>query len=60
MIEQESPDVIISELMIPKVDGFLVREKIMESSDLKNKISVGMVDGARDSRQLGDKQPIGP
>jgi diguanylate cyclase (GGDEF)-like protein len=40
MIERESPDIIIAELILPKIDGFLVREKIMESSDLKNKVFI--------------------
>ncbi|MDD2619841.1 MAG: response regulator [Syntrophomonadaceae bacterium] len=34
--EREAFDLIISEIMIPKVDGFLVREKLLMQSDTKN------------------------
>ncbi len=40
LIETEVPDVIIAEVMTPKVDGFLVREKIMGSSELKSKVFI--------------------
>jgi two-component system, cell cycle response regulator len=41
-IEKERPDVILTEVMLPKVDGFLIREKTMASSDLKNKVFIFM------------------
>lgn len=34
--EKESPDLIISEIMIPQMDGFLVREKLLMRSHTKN------------------------
>ncbi|MGE4273911.1 MAG: response regulator [Desulfitobacterium sp.] len=33
---QEVPNLIISEIMIPKFDGFLVREKLLTQSETKN------------------------
>ncbi len=41
-IERERPDVVLAEVMLPKVDGFLIREKTMASSDLKNKVFILM------------------
>ncbi len=34
--EKETLDLIISEIMIPKMDGFLVREKLLMQSHIKN------------------------
>lgn len=34
--EKESPNLILSEIMIPKYDGFLVREKLLTQSNTKN------------------------
>ena len=34
--EKEAPNMIISEIMIPKIDGFLLREKLMRQSKTKN------------------------
>ena len=42
LIEKERPDVILTELMVPGVDGFLIREKTMVSSDLKQKVFIFM------------------
>lgn len=36
IIEREPIDLIISEVMIPKIDGFLVREKLLMQSQTKN------------------------
>ncbi len=36
LIEKEKPDVIISEIFVPKMDGFMIREKILQSSSQKN------------------------
>lgn len=36
IIEKQNPDFVICELMIPKLDGFSLREKILRSSELKN------------------------
>ncbi len=36
ILEKTKPDIIISEIMIPKVEGFLIREKILSSSSQKN------------------------
>lgn len=35
LIEIEKPDLIISEILVPKIDGFNVREKMMDNSILK-------------------------
>jgi len=51
LAEKELPDLIISEIMLPKTDGFVLREKLMQGShtkdipyiivsDLKNEASV--------------------
>ncbi|MBU3915827.1 diguanylate cyclase [bacterium] len=40
LIEKESPDVIVAEVMLPKADGFIIREKIMASSSLKKKLFI--------------------
>jgi len=34
--EKESPDLIISEIMLPQMDGFLLRERLMMRSYTKN------------------------
>ena len=34
--EKEALDLIISEVMIPKIDGFLIREKLLQQSHTKN------------------------
>ncbi len=36
MIEKEKPDVIISEILLPKIDGFVVREKMLTSTSIKD------------------------
>lgn len=36
MIEKENPDVIISEILLPKIDGFSVREKMLTSTSMKD------------------------
>ncbi len=36
LAQQETPDCIISEITLPKVDGFLVREQLLQSSETKN------------------------
>lgn len=36
MIEKEKPDVIISEILLPKIDGFSVREKMLTSTSMKD------------------------
>ena len=36
IIEKTNPDLIISEAFLPKVDGFLIRETMLQSSILKN------------------------
>jgi len=36
MIEKEKPDVIISEILLPKIDGFTVREKMLTSTSMKD------------------------
>jgi two-component system, cell cycle response regulator len=36
-IEKQNPDLVISELMIPKLDGFTLREKMRSSSEIKRK-----------------------
>lgn len=36
MIEKEKPDVIISEILLPKIDGFIVREKMLTSTSIKD------------------------
>lgn len=51
LAEKELPDLIVSEIMLPKIDGFVLREKLMQQSqtngisfiivsDLKNEDSV--------------------
>jgi len=51
LAEKELPDLIVSEIMLPKIDGFVLREKLMQRSqtkdipyiivsDLKNEASV--------------------
>ncbi|MCW2278163.1 diguanylate cyclase [Heliophilum fasciatum] len=35
MIESEQPDVVLTEILLPKVDGFMLREKMMHSSNLR-------------------------
>ncbi len=42
LIEKERPDVILTEVMTPGVDGFLIREKTMASSDLRQKLFIFM------------------
>jgi DNA-binding response OmpR family regulator len=34
--EKEAMDLIIAEIMIPKMDGFLIREKLLMQSHVKN------------------------
>jgi len=34
-IEQKSPDIIVSEIMLPKIDGFMVREKMLTTTTKK-------------------------
>lgn len=34
LVERESPDLIISEVMLPKTDGFLLRQRLRENSAL--------------------------
>jgi diguanylate cyclase (GGDEF)-like protein len=36
LAEREYPKIIISEVMLPKVDGFLIRERLLMQSDTKN------------------------
>lgn len=36
LIEKEKPDVIISEILLPKIDGFTVREKMLTSTSMKD------------------------
>lgn len=36
IMESESPDLVVSEIMVPKIDGFMIREKMLYSSSLKN------------------------
>ncbi|SHH14221.1 response regulator [Clostridium grantii] len=36
VIEKESPDLIISEIMLPKMEGFILREKMIEDSKEKS------------------------
>jgi diguanylate cyclase (GGDEF) domain len=36
LAEREYPDIIISEIMLPKIDGFLVRERLSMQSGTKN------------------------
>ena len=36
IIEKTNPDLVISEAFLPKVDGFLIRETMLQSSILKN------------------------
>ena len=36
LVERQTLDLIISEIMIPKIDGFLVREKLLSQSHTKN------------------------
>ena len=51
LAEKELPDLIVSEIMLPKIDGFVLRDKLMQQSqtngisfiivsDLKNEDSV--------------------
>lgn len=35
-IEKELPDLVVSEVMLPKMDGFMLREKMRNSSVMKN------------------------
>ncbi|MBN1980619.1 MAG: response regulator [Chitinivibrionales bacterium] len=36
LIQRHRPDVIIAEIMVPKVDGFVIRELMLHSSELSN------------------------
>jgi two-component system cell cycle response regulator len=36
MIEKEEPDMILSEIFLPKIDGLVLREKMLQSSSQKN------------------------
>lgn len=36
IILSDSPDLIVSEIMLPKMDGFLIREKLLLNSNTKN------------------------
>ena len=36
MVEREEIDIVISEIMIPKIDGFLIKERLDMSSETKN------------------------
>ncbi|MCK4818152.1 diguanylate cyclase [bacterium] len=36
LIEHENPDVIISEIFLPKIDGFMLKEKMLQSSNQKD------------------------
>lgn len=36
LVEQESPDLVISEAMLPKIDGFSLRDQMLASSAHKN------------------------
>ena len=40
LIETVHPDIIISEVMLPKVDGFALRDKMTSSSHLKDKVFI--------------------
>jgi diguanylate cyclase (GGDEF)-like protein len=35
VIERGAPDIIISEILVPKIDGFGIRERLLDSSKLK-------------------------
>ncbi len=37
VIERQKPDIVICELMIPKIDGLSLRERMLKSSEMKNK-----------------------
>ena len=36
VIEKTNPDLIISEIFLPKMDGFMIRENMLQSSTLKD------------------------
>jgi diguanylate cyclase (GGDEF)-like protein len=40
IIEKRIPDVIITELMLPKIDGFMIREKMLTNSLRKNQLFI--------------------
>jgi two-component system, cell cycle response regulator len=40
IIEKRFPDVVIAELMLPKIDGFMVREKMLTNSLRKNQLFI--------------------
>jgi len=37
VIERQNPDIVICELMIPKIDGLSLRKQMLKSSEMKNK-----------------------
>lgn len=40
IIEKRIPDIVIAELMLPKIDGFMVREKMLTNSLKKNQLFI--------------------
>jgi len=40
IIDTRSPDVVISEVMLPKIDGFMVRERMLQTSSRKNSLFI--------------------
>lgn len=57
-IEMECPDLIVSEIMIPQIDGFALREKMLLSSTLK-KIPFILVSHLKDEEQVNRAVSLG-
>jgi two-component system, cell cycle response regulator len=58
LIEIKQPDLVISEIMIPKVDGFVVRENMLMSSLSKN-IPFILMSYQKDEKLLGRALSLG-
>lgn len=40
IIDSKSPDVVVSEIMLPKIDGFMIREKMLQSTSNKKSLFI--------------------
>lgn len=56
--EKEAPDVVISEIMLPKLDGFLLREKLMMQSHTKDVLFI-VISHVKDAPAIKRAQSLG-